>query len=591
MLKLKKIDIAYWIFFFLFVSIFGVLTYTSNINTRTKNNFAIIEAVENLKSLNNEFDTLIGKKLQRLDIHYIEEKIEDLNNRMHFLIRENIHSKNEEISPKFKKITEDFDEKVLLLKEFNVHNNALIDAFNELHVRQANINKRYYFSPISQVVNVIVSDFTKSTYSGLDLLNTFYTNIKTLKNLVETNNLVDNELIVFLEHSVSASEHLKKINTITLENKKSTLEVNLNEFRFALVVFFENSIQKERLISYTLFFLIFCFLIVLVVTYRADKYNKQVLMRFRKAVENSDNSIVITDAKRLITYVNEAFEQISGYSFNEVVGKTPSILKSGKTKEDIYFDMNRKLESGQKWEGELVNQKKDGTIYYEKVSISPIVLHDNLEGFLAIKLDITDIIESKNKIESLAYYDQLTGLPNRIKSQEILSDLIILAQKNKTRVAMIIADLDRFKDINDALGHPIGDKLLFIIAFRLKNITQDKAFLARVGGDEFVILIECNDENNAVIAMSLEVINSVKNPIVIDNYTLSTSASIGISFYPDDAKSVADMIKNADSAMYDAKSKGKGRYQFFTQELLEKAQQRLNFENSMRYAMQRDEFS
>lgn len=524
MLRLKIFDI-YWVFLFLFLSIFGALGYVTHINTKTKNNFAILRTVENLKLINSEFDTLLDKKLQKLDSVSVQAKLDKLNQKMHFLMQEDMHNKSDDISPKFEKVSRSFENKIALLKEFNTHNNALVDIFDELYVRQSKINTRYYFSAISQIANAMVIDFTKATYTEFDFLATFHTKIETFKNLIEVNKLVDSELIIFLEYAIDASNHLKDINTIVMENRKNRLENDLNDFYEALVMFFENSIQKERVVSYILFLMIFCSLVALVIAYRIDKRNKYALIRFKKAVENSDNSVVITDKKRMITYVNEAFEKISGYEAKDILGKKPNLLKSGMTKEEIYQDMNQKLSNGQKWEGTLINKKKSGLIYYEKASIVPLFFNDQLEGFLAIKLDITDIMESKNKIEFFAYYDQLTGLPNRIKLQEVLFDMIKVARKNQTRIAMVIADLDRFKDINDALGHPTGDKLLSTVALRLKNITQNKAFLARAGGDEFVILMECVDSDAAIIDMSLMVIDNIKKPIAIDNYMLSINAS------------------------------------------------------------------
>lgn len=581
----------YWVFLFLFLSIFGALGYVTHINAKTKNNFAILKTVENLKLINSEFDTLLDKKLQRLDDTIIQAKLDDLNQKIYFLTQEDMYHKSDAISSQFEKVSASFEMKIALLKEFNTHNNELIDVFDELYIRQAKINKRYYFSPISQIANAIVIDFTKATYSGFDFFTTFIMHTQTFKNLLDVNKLVDPELLIFLEYSTDAATHLKSMNTIVVENKNNRLENYLNDFYTALVIFFENSVQQERIVSYLLFLMVFCSLVALVITHRIDKRNKYALIRFKKAVENSDNSVVITDKYRIITYVNEAFEKISGYEAKDILGKKPNLLKSGMTKEEIYQDMNQKLSHGQTWEGTLINKKKSGLIYYEKASIAPLFFHNQLEGFMAIKLDITDIMESKNKIEFFAYYDQLTGLPNRIKLQEVLFDMIKVAQKNQTRIAIIIADLDRFKDINDALGHPTGDKLLSIIALRLKNITHGRAFLARVGGDEFVILMEGIDDDTVVRDMSLNVIDNIKHPIAIDNYTLSTSASLGISFYPDDAKNVLDMVKNADSAMYEAKSKGGGKYQFFTAALVEKTQKRLAYENAMRHALQRDEFS
>lgn len=162
MLRLKIFDI-YWVFLFLFLSIFGALGYVTHINTKTKNNFAILRTVENLKLINSEFDTLLDKKLQKLDSVSVQAKLDKLNQKMHFLMQEDMHNKSDDISPKFEKVSRSFETKIVLLKEFNTHNNALVDIFDELYVRQSKINTRYYFSAISQIANAMVIDFTKAT--------------------------------------------------------------------------------------------------------------------------------------------------------------------------------------------------------------------------------------------------------------------------------------------------------------------------------------------------------------------------------------------------------------------------------------------
>lgn len=562
------------------------------INTKTKNNFVIIENLENLKLLNNEIDTLLNKKLQTINDEIVQEILDDINQRIALLHNENLSTiETNDISTKLHHITSTFRIKMSLLESFQAHNNALIEAYNELYLRQANINKRYYFSPISQVANTIVVEFSKSTYSNSSWINNFDKNIKSFENLVEMNKLTDQELGLFLKYAIQAKEHLIHISTISTENQRTLFKPLLDDFRQTLVTFFENALRKERLIAYFLFLSIFIFIGTLVITYRTDKKNRSALLRFRKAVETSDNSIVITDADRLITYVNESFETISGYTAQEVLGKNPNILKSGKTDNFTYQDMDNKLKANQRWEGQFVNQKKDGTLYYEKVSISPIVSENILEGFLAIKLDITDIIESKNKIESLAYYDQLTELPNRFKFHEMLTQSIENAKDQSKELALLIVDLDNFKDINDTLGHPIGDALLCIVASKLQDAMENNAYIARIGGDEFGMVIERPNCETMLNATCRKIINMLKTPIFIDNYSLVTSASIGVSIYPNHGLNVIDLIKAADNALYSSKKKEKGKYLFFTNELLETIQNRLDIKNELLNAIEKNELS
>lgn len=562
------------------------------INTKTKNNFAIIENLENLKLLNNEIDTLLNKKLQIINDEIVQETLENINQRIALLHHKNLSTiEVNDISRMFNHITATFRTKMSHLESFQKHNNALIEAYNELYLRQANINKRYYFSPISQVANTIVVEFAKSTYSRSSWISNFDKNIKSFQNLIEIYALTDKELTLFLTYAMQAKEHLTHIATISVENETVVLKLLLDDFRKTLVTFFENSLRKERFITYFLFFSIFAFIATLVITYRIDKINRSSLLRFRKAVEASDNSIVITDVNRLITYVNESFETISGYTSHEVLGKNPGILKSGKTDDFTYHDMDEKLKANQRWEGQLVNRKKDGTLYYEKVSIAPIVSENVLEGFLAIKLDITDIMKSKNKIESLAYYDQLTGLPNRFKFHDMLSKSIEHAKNNSKQLALLIVDLDNFKEINDTLGHPIGDTLLCIVASKLKNIAGEMAYVARIGGDEFGMVLEIRSNEPIISVTCTRIIDALKTPMLIENYSLVTSASIGISIYPDHALSVFDLMKAADNALYSSKKKEKGKYLFFTNELLETIQNRSDIKNELLHAIEKNELT
>ena len=590
-MSFKKIDFAYWFFFFFSMLIFGALYYTNTINIRTKNNFVIIENLENLKLLNNEIDTLLNKKLQTIDDESVQDILQNINQRIALLHNENLSTiEAYDIATMFERIISVFRTKMSHLESFQTHNNALIEAYDELYLRQANINKRYYFSPISQVANTIVVEFSKSTYNRSSWISNFDKNIKAFENLVEVSQLSDQELTLFLKYAVQAKEHLTHMATISKESQTTLLKPLLDDFRKTLVTFFENTLHKERLIVYFLFFSIFAFISTLVITYRRDKQNRFALLRFRKAVEASDNSIVITDANRLITYVNESFETISGYTSLEVLGKKPNILKSGKTENFTYQDMDEKLKANQRWEGQLVNRKKDGTLYYEKVSIAPIVSENILEGFLAIKLDITDIMESKNKIESLAYYDQLTSLPNRFKFHDMLQESLNQAKDHSISIALLIIDLDNFKEINDTLGHPVGDSLLCSVASKLKNIAKEATYVARIGGDEFGMVIEMPDNENIASVTCKHIIDALKTPIAIDNFSLVTSASIGVSLYPEHASNVFDLMKAADNALYSSKKKEKGKYLFFTNALLEAIQNRLDIKNELLHAIEKNEF-
>ncbi|MDX8399789.1 MAG: PAS domain S-box protein, partial [Gallionellaceae bacterium] len=220
------------------------------------------------------------------------------------------------------------------------------------------------------------------------------------------------------------------------------------------------------------------------------KKTESTVSKLSLAVEQSPNSIIITDLDARIEYTNRAFTQLTGYSMDEAIGKNPSILKSGKTSTAIYADMWRCLTGGEVWRGELLNRRKDSTEYNEFAIISPVRQADGkVTHFLAIQEDITDKKLAAARIEKLSNFDLLTGLPNRSRLNDRFQNALNLAQRSGENLTLIFLDLDNFKDINDSLGHSIGDQLLMAVGRRIKAILREEDTVARLGGDEFVILL------------------------------------------------------------------------------------------------------
>ncbi|MEJ2414652.1 MAG: EAL domain-containing protein [Sulfurimonas sp.] len=435
------------------------------------------------------------------------------------------------------------------------------------------------------------------------------------------------------------------------------------------------------------------------------------LLAFKYAVQHGDNSIVLTDPERNIVFVNDVFEKVTGYTAEEVIGKNPRILKSDLQDPQTYVEMYEQLEQGKSWKGELINKRKNGSLFYERASIVPIFLNDNLINYLAIKLDITEYIQknkvlrqaasvfdnteeaiiiadvegnvvsvnkafeemygynmddlaghdlsilhsgkhdqnfythmwdeilhndvykgkminkakdgeeipvwttiktvrdkdnqilnyidvqtdlraiekSEAKADYLAYHDPLTGLYNRVSFEEFLAHALLIAKRNKQQLAILFIDLDRFKVINDTLGHDIGDQVLINVSERLQSILRESDFISRWGGDEFVVILHDVVSQSFVAMVARKIIEFLKEPIYIDHHHFAITASIGISMYPENGIDDKTLIKYADSAMYQAKENGKNNFYFYTQEFSEEAQEKLNIDIALHNALEKNE--
>ncbi len=604
-----------------------------------------------------------------------------------------------------------FQSKADDLEYFKSQNSTLINTSHFLFDLQETIREESHISAAEKsMVNetlFYLLKFVSSEYIDKRVV------LKRLEDMHAAPDFESEETIYnFYTHARLMLQTLDSVKAVAHDIQTSPLYSILDQIQYTLDKIYNDNLDTNRLITF-LFFVNAIVLIMLLVRdhLKAVQINEE-LYAFQFAVKHSDNTIVLTDSQRQITFVNAAFERTTGYTFNEALGKNPNILKSGKQNETFYIEMNRKLDHGEKWEGEFINKRKDGSLYYEKASIVPIFLHDELISFLAIKLDITDYVEqnqklkqaatvfenteeaiiitderqrvisvnnaftkmygytldaltnrrmnflqsgkqsksfyaqmwetieskeiwsgkiinkSKNgtlipvwntikkikddegktvnyiavqtdlrawegslkKIDYLAYHDQLTGLYNRTNFEEYLAQALKQARRNKEQLAVLFIDLDRFKIINDTLGHDIGDALLIEIASRLKSVLRESDFIARWGGDEFVIVLENLIASSDTARVAEHILMTVGKPIKVNNYSLTTSASIGIAMYPDNGDDFNTLIKHADSAMYDAKEHGKNRYRYYTAALSQEVENRLSIDSALRTALDNHEF-
>jgi len=319
------------------------------------------------------------------------------------------------------------------------------------------------------------------------------------------------------------------------------------------------------------------------------KITETELLKRTQAMEQSPNSIIITDFKANIEYVNAAFIHNTRYTLSEVIGKNPRFLKSGKTPEHAYDEMWSTLVRGEKWQGEFINQRKDGTHYTYSINIAPVF---NSQGqtthYIAIEEDISEQKKTQEHIHYLANYDILTGLPNRVKMDDHLNYTLSMAKRNQSNFAVMFLDLDHFKAINDTLGHRIGDLLLIELAKRLQSLLRDEDTVSRMGGDEFIILLPDTDTNGAA-QVAQKLLTLIAHPFSIEEHKLSVTASIGLSFYPNDGSDIEILSKNADVAMYRAKQQGRNSYCFFTEEMQANAQRNLLLNNALHTALKENE--
>jgi diguanylate cyclase (GGDEF)-like protein/PAS domain S-box-containing protein len=310
------------------------------------------------------------------------------------------------------------------------------------------------------------------------------------------------------------------------------------------------------------------------------------------ALEAAANAIVITDSHGTIVWVNHAFTTMTGYSKEEALGKNPRLLRSGKQPESYYANLWSTISSGKVWRGEIVNRRKDGTTYTEEMTITPVTRHVSNPAngyFVAIKQDITQRKNAERQVQYHAYYDALTRLPNRTLLQDRLSNALARARRQKDKVALLFLDLDRFKFVNDSLGHSMGDLLLQEVAERFKRWAREQDTVARLGGDEFLIMLtQVKDVADAAVAAG-RLMNAMTAEFVVQGHSLSIGCSVGISIFPEHGADCETLIKNADAAMYSAKADGRNNFRFFTEDMNAQAVERLTLESSLRSALAKEQ--
>ena len=314
-------------------------------------------------------------------------------------------------------------------------------------------------------------------------------------------------------------------------------------------------------------------------------------LRLASAVfDSTREGVLVSDARGKIVHVNRAFVEITGYQPEEVLGFNPSKFKSGRHGPEFYRQMYRSILSAGQWSGEIWNRRKSGEIYPQWQSIRGIKDDaGELKHFVAVFSDLTAIKRSEQELTQLAHYDALTQLPNRLLFTDRTAQALVSARSSKRGCALLLIDLDHFKNINDSLGHTLGDEVLKAVAERLKGLFDSDMTLARLGGDEFGLLVKNCQQVVQAAALAQRMLDAFKEPFLLEGHQLFITASIGISLFPDDARSAVQLLRNADSALFKAKSNGREGYALYTQELTAHAQQRVELASELRRAIDQQE--
>lgn len=283
-----------------------------------------------------------------------------------------------------------------------------------------------------------------------------------------------------------------------------------------------------------------------------------------KALATAANAIFITDETGCIVWVNDAFSRLSGYSWQEALGQTPALLKSGRQSEAFYADLWKIILSGNVWRGNLIDRRKDHTLYTVDEIITPLFDEKgNITHFIAIQNDITLRMQEDTHNHYLAYHDVLTGLPNRALFVAKQRQAMQYAKRTNHMLALLFLDLDNFKPVNDNFGHRIGDQLLIAVGERLRAAVRKADVVARWGGDEFAILLVDLLDTGIVTMLARKLLDTLARPFVFEGRKISVQTSIGIAIYPADGEEPETLLDLADRTMYVAKEQGGNRFLFY----------------------------
>ena len=321
------------------------------------------------------------------------------------------------------------------------------------------------------------------------------------------------------------------------------------------------------------------------------KQGETALRLSASVFENSAQGISITDAQMRILKVNDAFCAMTGYTAEELIGKSHAILHSGRQDAIFYQSMWKSINEHGCWSGEVWNRRKTGEIYAEQLSITQVLDSSGaVTNYIGMCCDMSHAKAAQDQIERLSMFDAMTGLPNRAFLHDRLGHALRRAEREGHRVAVLAIDLNRLAHINEVLGHHIGDRLLVAVADRLRDSMRDSDTITRHIGDEFVVIMEEVEDARAAAIVAERVLNELSNTFLLDGHEVRVSACIGIGIYPEDGDTPHVLLKHTDVALHHAKDNGENNFQFFCEEMNRASMERLQIESNLRQALARNEF-
>jgi diguanylate cyclase (GGDEF)-like protein/PAS domain S-box-containing protein len=322
------------------------------------------------------------------------------------------------------------------------------------------------------------------------------------------------------------------------------------------------------------------------------KRSEQMIRLTSEAFQGIADAVVIMDGQLSILFVNKAYTTITGHASEDVLGTKPQILTAEYHEPSFFANLWAQVQSTGAWQGEVWDTRKGGERYPIFLKISAVKDHeDNVTNYIGAFNDISQAKEYEAQLQHLAHHDALTGLPNRSLLSSRTKVAIAQARRHSGHLALLFLDLDRFKRINDSLGHAIGDKLLKLVAERLQQVVREADTVSRHGGDEFLVLLNEVSEPEAAARVAEKIMRAIAQPYVVDDHELVTGASVGIAIYPDDGRDMGELLRNADAAMYSAKQLGGSRFEYYSAHMNTRAAERLELEQELRYAVEKDQLS
>lgn len=324
----------------------------------------------------------------------------------------------------------------------------------------------------------------------------------------------------------------------------------------------------------------------------ARKQAEERLRLSAAVIDSTRDGVVVTNLDAGIVAVNRAYCEITGYSEAELLGKNPNMLQSGRHDDRFFREMWDSLSATGHWQGEIWSRRRNGEVFPEWLTISVVRDESGRPGhYVGVVTDISRLKQTEADLAKLAHYDPLTGLPNRLLAQSRLDYAIERAEHDGRRLALLFVDMDRFKTVNDSLGHQVGDELLCAVGERFRKAVGVADTVARLGGDEFLVIVENVGDARAAADVARDLLECLSAPFLLPSgHEVFADASVGISLFPEDGSTSIDLVRSADAALYRAKDLGRNTFHFYTPSLVDAASDRLELEGRLRRALARDEF-